>query len=25
LKAAYNEGILDHDKTILDIGYHHMH
>ncbi|CAD8186215.1 unnamed protein product [Paramecium octaurelia] len=25
LKVAYNEGILDHDKTILDIGYHHMH
>ncbi|CAD8182239.1 unnamed protein product [Paramecium pentaurelia] len=25
LKTAYNEGILDHDKTILDIGYHHIH
>ncbi|CAD8184612.1 unnamed protein product [Paramecium pentaurelia] len=25
LQAAYNEGILDHDKTILDIGYNHIH
>ncbi|CAD8092531.1 unnamed protein product [Paramecium sonneborni] len=24
LQAAYNEGILDHDKTILDIGYHNV-
>ncbi|CAD8182992.1 unnamed protein product [Paramecium octaurelia] len=24
LKVAYNEGILDHDKTILDIGCSHM-
>ncbi|CAD8088801.1 unnamed protein product [Paramecium sonneborni] len=24
LQVAYNEGILDHNKTILDIGYRHI-